>query len=87
MGGQREGGGTTTATEGGVGQEERGKSGGNTLSRQSRKRPRTEKSDTETVAGGQAGPSWTRYKGHMTNIYLRDSDEEAIVDFVKDHKE
>ena len=26
-------------------------------------------------------------KGHMTNIYLIDSDEEAIVDFVKDHKE
>ena len=23
----------------------------------------------------------------MTNIYLRDSDEEAIVDFVKDHEE
>ena len=23
----------------------------------------------------------------MTNIYLADSDEEAIVDFVKDHKE
>ena len=26
-------------------------------------------------------------KGHMTYIYLTDSDEEAIVDFVKDHKE
>ena len=26
-------------------------------------------------------------KGHITNIYLTDSDEEAIVDFVKDHKE
>ena len=23
----------------------------------------------------------------MTNIYLTDSDEEAILDFVKDHKE
>ena len=26
-------------------------------------------------------------KGHMMKIYLSDSDEEAIVDFVKDHKE
>ena len=26
-------------------------------------------------------------KGHMTDIYLTGSDEEAIVDFVKDHKE
>ena len=26
-------------------------------------------------------------KGHMTNIYLMDSDEEAVVDFVKDHEE
>ena len=26
-------------------------------------------------------------KGHITNLYLTDSDEEAIVDFVKDHKE
>ena len=26
-------------------------------------------------------------EGHMTNIYLTDSDEEAIVDFVKDHEE
>ena len=26
-------------------------------------------------------------KGHMTNIYLTDSDEEAIVDLVKDHEE
>ena len=25
--------------------------------------------------------------GHMTNIYQTDSDEEAIVDFVKDHGE
>ena len=31
------------------------------------------------------GPSQSQYKeGHMTNIYLTDSDEEAIVDFVKD---
>ena len=51
------------------------------------KSPRTERSDTETdAAGGEEGPS--RYKqGHMTNVYLTDSDEEAIVDFVKEYKE
>ena len=26
-------------------------------------------------------------KGHMTNIYLTDSHEEAVVDFVKDHED
>ena len=32
--------------------------------------------------------SQSRYKkGHMTNIYLTDSDEEAIMNFVKDHEE
>ena len=47
----------------------------------------------------QAGPSrpltfilrptkHSRHKnGHMTNMYLTDSDEEAIVDFMKDHEE
>ena len=30
---------------------------------------------------------WHYKKGYMTNIYLTDSDEEAIVDLVKDHKE
>ena len=56
---------------------------------QPEKRPRTERSDTETEAvGGEAGPSQSRYKKqHMTNVYLTDSDEKAIVDFVKDHKE
>ena len=49
-------------------------------------RPRTERSETE--ARGEAGPSQSRYKkGHMTNIYLTDLDEEAIVDYVKDHEE
>ena len=39
---------------------------------------RTGKSDTEMdTEGGEA----------MTNIYLTDSDEEAIVDFVKDHQQ
>ena len=53
-----------------------------------RGRPRTKKCDTETEGGGEAGPSQSRYKkGHMANIYLMDSDEEAIVNFVKDHKE
>ena len=47
--------------------------------------PRTEISDTETeAAGGEAGPSQSHYKkGHMTNVYLTDSDDEAIVDFVQ----
>ena len=53
------------------------------------KRPRTERSDTETeAAGGEAGPSQSHYKkGHMTNVYLTDSDEEGIVDVVNDHEE
>ena len=47
-----------------------------------------QKKDTETEAGGEVGGSQSQYKkGHMTNIYLTDSDEEAIVDFVKGHKE
>ena len=47
------------------------------------KRRIREKSDTETEAGGEVGTSQSRYKKrHMTNIYLMDSDEEAIVDFV-----
>ena len=45
-----------------------------------RKRSRAEKSDTETEAvGGEVGPSQYK-KGHMTNIYLTNSDKEAIVD-------
>ena len=37
------------------------------------KRPRTEKSDTETETGVEAGPSLSCYKkGHRTNIYLTD---------------
>ena len=49
------------------------------------KRARTEKSDTETEAGGEVGTSKSRYKkGYMTNIYLTELDEEVIVDFVKD---
>ena len=53
------------------------------------KRPRTKRSDTETeAAGGEAEPSQSRYKkGRMTTVFLTDSDEEAIVDFVKVHEE
>ena len=48
------------------------------------KRPRTEKSDTKTeTVGGETGPSQSR----MTNIYLTDSDKQAIAGFVKDHEE
>ena len=53
---------------------------------------RTDRSDTEmdTEAGGEAGTSQSHSKhkkGHMTNIYLTDSYDKAIVDFVKDHKQ
>ena len=53
------------------------------------KRPRTEKTDTETeVVGQEEGTSQSKYeKGHMTNTCFTDSDEEAIVDFLKDHEE
>ena len=57
-----------------------------------KKNARIEWSDTEmdTEDGREAGTSQMKSrhkKGHMTNIYLTDSDEEAIVDFVKDHEE
>ena len=42
----------------------------------------------DTEGRGEAGTSQSQYrhkKGQMTNIYLTDLDEEAIVDFVKDH--
>ena len=55
------------------------------------KHARTEKSDTEmdtcTEFGGEVSTSQSHSrhkKGHMTNIYLMDSKEETIVDFVKD---
>ena len=57
-----------------------------------KKHARTDRSGTEidTEGGGEAdtSQSYSRpKKGHMTNIYLTDSDEEAIVHFVKDHEE
>ena len=58
------------------------------------KHARTDKSDTEmdtcTEGGGELGTSQSdlrHKKKHMTNILLMDSDEEAIVEFVKDHEE
>ena len=50
----------------------------------------TLKAQEGTHGGGEAGTSQSHSrhkKGHMTNIYLTDSDEEAIVDFGKDHEE
>ena len=44
----------------------------------------------DTEGRGEAGTSQSHSrhkKGHMTNIYPMDPDEEAIVDFVKDHEE
>ena len=45
----------------------------------------------DTGGGGEAGASTeclSRHeKGYMMIIYLTDSDEEAFVDFVKDHEE
>ena len=57
------------------------------------KRPKTERSESEmdTEGGGEARTSTecqSRYrKGHITNIYLIDSDEWTIVHFGKDHEE
>ena len=57
------------------------------------KAPRTEwcESEIDTEDGGEARVSTecqSRHKkGHMMNICLTDSDEEVIVDFVKDHEE
>ena len=85
---KRKVGGTTTATDGGGGHEGGGKSGGKTFTEGGNCRKGSEKSDTDTEAGEEAGTSQLQYKkGHMTNIYLNDSDEEAIVEFVKDHME
>ena len=46
-----------------------------------KKIPRTERSDSEmdTEDGGEAGtPQSAGKKGHITNVYLTDSDEEAM---------
>ena len=57
------------------------------------KRSRTErsKSEMDTEGGGKASASTECQarlkKGHMMNILLTDSDEEAIVDFVKEYEE
>ena len=44
----------------------------------------------DTEVGGEVGSSQLKSrhkKGHMTNIYLTDSHEEAIMQYVKDHEE
>ena len=56
------------------------------------KHARTDKSNTkmDTEGGREVGTSQShsrQKKGHMTNIYLTDSDEEAVTDFVKNHEE
>ena len=53
------------------------------------KKKAQDRSDTETEAAQrEAGPSQSHYKkGHMTKLYLTDSEKEAIVNFVKNHKE
>ena len=55
---------------------------------------KTDKSDTEldtcAEGGGEVGTLQSHSghkKRHMTNIYLTDFDEKAIVDFVKVHEE
>ena len=86
-GGTREGG-RGTETEGGTKREETTHSAEEGLAK---KCGQTDRRDTEMdrECGGEPGISQlhSRHKkGHITNIYLMDSDEEAIVDFVKDHK-
>ena len=56
------------------------------------KRRRTERNESEmdTEGGEEASTSHLQprcKKGHTSYIYLTHSDEEAIVDFVKDHEE
>ena len=56
-------------------------------------RPRTERSESEIpTEGGRDASTSTEFqsrhkKEHMMNIYETDADEEAIVDFLKDHGE
>ena len=50
------------------------------------KRQRTERNEIKVEAVGKTSQSsfqWRRKKGKMTNIFLIDCDEEAIVDYVK----
>ena len=82
-------GGRGTETEGGCQEREKTHSAEQGVAE---KHARTYRSDTEmdTEGGQEVGRSQSHSrnkKGHMTNIYLMHSDEEAIVDSVKDHKE
>ena len=60
---------------------------GDTVAGIQHRREEGEATDREE-AQQRSRPSQSHYKkGHMTNIYLTDSDKEAIVDFVKDREE
>ena len=94
---EREGGGRETTERGereGGSQEDRKSTGRNFPDGgwSCQKRPGTDRSESEmdTVTGGEVSTSQSQSgckKGHMTNIYLTYSDEEAIVDSVKVHEE
>ena len=47
----------------------------------------TDRSDRNRIRGRQISIALNTQEGHMTNIYLTDSEEEAIVNFGKDHEE
>ena len=48
----------------------------------------TQKETQRLEERGATSQSHSRHKkGHMTNIYFTDSDEELMMDFVKDHEE
>ena len=52
---------------------------------QKHKRTVRRDTDMDTASGEEAGTSQLHsrlMKGHITNIYLTESDEEAIVDFI-----
>ena len=83
------GGGTETGGEAEAGREQITHSAEEGVAK---KHARTDKSDTrmDTQAGGEANTSQSHSrhkKGCMTNIYLTDAHEKAIVDFIKDHDE
>ena len=51
------------------------------------KRAGTDRSDRNRTRGRHISIALNAQEGQMTNIYLPDSDEEAIVNFGKDHEE
>ena len=81
-------------TEGGGGEREEARRVEPTWSQAvAEKKTRTKRNVTEKDTEGRVKASAStecksRHKeGHMTNIYLTDSNEEFIADFVKDHEE